>query len=107
MKRALLCFIFIFQFALSYAQTWNWVTPSVNSSPASLGDPYGIALDNKGNVYQVGSFSGAVRYGSFSLNTAADDTYLAKFDSNGNVLWVDTASNLNGFRNYGFCCSCR
>jgi len=101
MKKAIL-FFSLFLFSISHAQIWDWVTPSINSSPTSLGDPFGIAADSKGNVFQVGSINGTVKYGSFSLHTSVDDTYLAKFDSNGNVLWVDTASNLNSFRNYGY-----
>jgi len=48
------------------------------------------ALDGRGNVLLAGEFSGEVRVGPFVLNTAEDglDTYLAKFDRDGRVVWA-------------------
>ena len=78
------------------AQSWYWVKATTDHNVSSAGDPFGIALDNAGYVYQTGTLYGGVTFGSFLVNSIADDTYLAKYDSNGNVLWINTANNVVG-----------
>lgn len=50
----------------------------------------GIATDAAGNVYVTGLFIGTATFGSLSItSTTVDyDVFLAKYDSNGNALWV-------------------
>ena len=51
----------------------------------------GIAVEPAGNVYVTGYFKGGVSFGDFALNSAGDDDidmFIAKYDGNGNVLWV-------------------
>ncbi|MBD2462266.1 SBBP repeat-containing protein [Oscillatoria sp. FACHB-1407] len=43
----------------------------------------GVAIDATGNIYVTGEFAG---YGSFNLGN--DNGFLAKYDRNGNQLWV-------------------
>lgn len=64
------------------------------------GDSYdyasSISLDNDGNVFTTGSFSGQVDFdpssNEFKLTSVSgeDDIYLHKLDSNGNFQWVET-----------------
>jgi hypothetical protein len=54
--------------------------------------PNAIATDSAGNVFISGSFiSASVSFGSYTLFNSApglDHTFLAKYDSSGNVLWA-------------------
>ncbi len=54
---------------------------------------YGVDVDDAGNVYATGHFSGTVDFdpgaGTAILSAAGDyDVYLAKYDPNGNCLWA-------------------
>ncbi len=49
-------------------------------------------VDDSGNVYVTGYFSGTARFGRFKLTSAdVEDFFLAKYDKNGNVMWVTRA----------------
>jgi len=57
-----------------------------------------ISLDPNGNAYISGSISGLAKFGTIQLNSYGDqDIFIAKYDINGNCLWVkhagDTGSN--------------
>ncbi|MDR3611398.1 MAG: SBBP repeat-containing protein [Ignavibacteriaceae bacterium] len=53
---------------------------------------YGISVDTSGNSYVTGSFSGTASFGSSQLTTyGGNDIFVAKYDPNGNCLWVDQA----------------
>ena len=54
---------------------------------------WAVATDPAGNVLLIGSFASSVlTLGSYTLtNTGNKDIYVAKFDSNGNVLWAKSA----------------
>src|SRR5436190_2125072 len=64
---------------------WAWV----NSA--------GIAPDNSGNVYVVGTFRGSnVIFDNITLNnTGNTDVYLVKYNSLGNVLWAKSFVGAN------------
>lgn len=52
-----------------------------------------IALDNTGNVYATGYFSGTVDFdagpGAFNLTSVnAEDAYMAKYDATGKLVWA-------------------
>jgi hypothetical protein len=53
---------------------------------------YGVCTDNFGNVYTVGSFHSPTFFlGTTSLTkTGFQNMFLAKYDSNGNVIWAKT-----------------
>ena len=49
-----------------------------------------VAMDQAGNAYVTGEFTGTVSFGGTSLTSAgAGDIYVAKFNSSGSVLWAD------------------
>lgn len=54
-----------------------------------------ITADASGNVYIAGYFKDAINFGGVAPLTGAGDRdiYLAKYDSNGNFLWVRTAGS--------------
>lgn len=50
-----------------------------------------IAVDSKGNIYLTGSFFYTAKFGSISKTAKGEsDVFLAKYDANGNILWVQT-----------------
>ncbi|AHM59616.1 hypothetical protein D770_06765 [Flammeovirgaceae bacterium 311] len=52
---------------------------------------HSIAVDGEGNSYVQGGFNGTVTFGNITLtNTDSFDSYIAKYDSEGNVVWVQT-----------------
>jgi len=60
----------------------------------------GVATDLNGNVFITGTFSGvSMQIGpTFLFNTGAQNTvdfFIAKYDSNGNLLWAKTANSNN------------
>jgi Ca2+-binding RTX toxin-like protein len=62
-------------------------------SGTSFEDARGIAVDDLGNVYTTGSFSGTVDFdpgvGSFDLTSAgSNDIFVSKLDSAGNFAWA-------------------
>lgn len=54
---------------------------------------YSVAVDFDNNVYLSGSFDyGTISFGPITLpQNSADELFLVKFDSNGNVLWAKSA----------------
>jgi hypothetical protein len=54
---------------------------------------YGIALDDSGNVYTAGAFSGTADFdpgsGNFNLTASGyNDVFISKLDSDGNFIWA-------------------
>ncbi|MBI3875485.1 MAG: immunoglobulin domain-containing protein, partial [Verrucomicrobia bacterium] len=48
-----------------------------------------LRVDNAGNVYVAGSFSGSTQFGTNQFpSQGLNDAFVAKFDTNGTVLWV-------------------
>ncbi len=59
---------------------------------------YGITIDINGNVYVVGSFmSQTLNFGNgFTLtNLQFTDIFIAKYDTNGNIIWVKREGTFN------------
>ncbi|MGB3947616.1 MAG: SBBP repeat-containing protein [Bacteroidia bacterium] len=50
----------------------------------------GIATDKNGNIYLTGLFIGTATFGTLSITSTTNDydVFIAKYDSNGNALWV-------------------
>lgn len=58
---------------------------------------HAIAVDRKGNMFIAGSFSFTIQLGDFELVPTATgpDTFVAKLDSVGNVLWARSGQGVN------------
>jgi hypothetical protein len=53
---------------------------------------YNIVADPDGNLYVAGSFSQSITFGTRTLRAGKEgDIFLAKYDSNGNLLWANQA----------------
>lgn len=62
----------------------------------------GVAIAPDGSVYVCGSYNSTTSFGSITLPTVNTDCFfIAKYDTAGNVLWVQTASNA-GFQSGAF-----
>ena len=58
---------------------------------------FGIATDVSGNSYITGHFWGTATFGTTPLNSSGNyDVFIAKYDSAGNVLWVQKAGGAAG-----------
>jgi gliding motility-associated-like protein len=68
-----------------------WARQSVAGMNGS-GGAKGVAVDNAGNIYIAGVFTGSIRFGSVQLSQpvfpGTTCAFLVKYDPNGNVLWA-------------------
>jgi Putative metal-binding motif/Beta-propeller repeat len=63
---------------------------------------YGIAVDNSGNAYITGYFDETVTFGTKSLTSVgANDAFVVKYDSSGNVLWAKRGGGAGYEGSYG------
>ncbi len=57
----------------------------------------GIVKDLNGNIYVTGNFKGTGTFGNTNVISVGDnDVFLAKFNSEGSLIWVRTAGSLAG-----------
>jgi hypothetical protein len=100
MKIILLLTIVLFAFEsvekTTYAQSpqWQWAK---SAGGTSVEQANAVATDINGNVYVAGLFnSDSITFGATTLiNAGGDDLFLAKYDSNGTVLWAKRAGGTN------------
>lgn len=72
-----------------------WAKSAGGSSSYDIGNS--ISTDINGNSYVTGSFScPIIVFGSTTLtNTGGNDVFIAKYDTNGNVVWAKNAGGSN------------
>ncbi|MBW8051260.1 MAG: T9SS type A sorting domain-containing protein [Cytophagales bacterium] len=78
---------------------WNVTAGSSNSEWAT-----GIVTDGVGNSYLTGIFRDSVTFGNnYVISYGSTDIFIAKYDSNGNCIWVKNAGGTaaDGDYNYG------
>jgi uncharacterized delta-60 repeat protein len=64
-----------------------------------LDDAYSIAVDGAGNAYLTGELApGSLTFGAstYSNTTNYETAFVAKYDTQGNALWLQTANNIGG-----------
>lgn len=62
----------------------------------------GVSLDALGNIYLSGKFSGNMVIGNQSINAMGNaDIFMAKFNPNGNLIWVKTIGGLGSNIDFG------
>ena|ERR1035437_2554253 len=58
---------------------------------------YGISIDKNGNSYITGDFTGTATFGTIQLTSFESfNMFIAKYDADGNCLWVKQNSKPNG-----------
>lgn len=87
-------------FLVKYDSLGNVLWAKCASGPNNQ-RPTSIATDNAGNVYVVGNFVGAsVTFSPVTLlnpsSWASTNTFIVKYDANGNVLWAKTNTSGGG-----------
>jgi len=68
---------------------WLWVK---HAGGANDDSGYSIVADDNGNVYITGSYHGVANFGPLDITSAGNtDIFVAKIDSSGNWIWVQSA----------------
>jgi hypothetical protein len=71
-----------------------WLSGAANGQSAG----YGVAADVGGNVFVTGDLWGTVSFGAVRLTSKGkEDAFVAKFDANGDVLWVEQMGSTNSY----------
>ncbi len=88
----------------SKAQTWSWVKTGIGSGNGD-DEGWAVSTDTLGNAFITGFLhSPTTTFGTYTLtNTGMRDVFLAKYDSNGNVLWAKNAVGGNEDRAFSVC----
>jgi len=62
---------------------------------------YGVSNDYFNNIYLTGSYSGISNFDSLTINsTNMEDVFVAKYNSNGHLIWLKTAAG--SYQEFGF-----
>lgn len=78
--------IFVAKYSSSGALQWVQTAGST-----SLDNATSVVVDNAGNVYIGGNFTGTITFGTTSKITVGSyDVFLAKYDTSGTLQWVQT-----------------
>ena len=76
-------------FVAKYANNGDFLWVRTGGGPG--GDyAHAMCLDAQGNVYLAGEIEGNSNFGSVAVtaNPGTDDAFVAKYDNNGNLMWV-------------------
>ncbi|NBB20587.1 hypothetical protein GVN20_14570 [Runella sp. CRIBMP] len=70
--------------------------PNIAALSNAEGIGQGIAVDNAGNLYVTGNYSGTSVFGNISITSVGNtnDVFIAKYNRNGQVQWVKSAGGM-------------
>lgn len=81
-------------FLVKYDSNGNvlWAKNSICSGCYSDNNSMGVSVDNNGNAYIIGRSNSTITFGTYTITNSGNyDMFIAKFDTNGNVLWAKSA----------------
>jgi len=89
-----------------------WATQAAPANSSAYANAYSVSVDGPGNAYVTGQFANTYTFDAYTVQSPrtkygdSTDVYLAKYDPNGNVLWVDQgiALDANSWRGYSVAC---
>ncbi len=84
--------IFIAKYSISGSVEWVHQAGGYQGIDRS----YSITADLNGNIYLTGSYIGTAIFSAKRITSSADDCFIAKYNSNGNLLWLNTTASKNG-----------
>lgn len=89
-KLTVACLAFILShFCTAQVPDFAWAK-NAGGSLDDYGD--GIAVDGAGNSYVTGTIRGTATFGNTAITaTGYSDTFIAKYDPSGNVIWAKRA----------------
>jgi gliding motility-associated-like protein len=85
-------------FLVKYDANGNvlWAKQTVQPTDWSYGEGISISIDASNHIYQTGNIIDTLSFGPFTLkDSASQNVFLAKYDSNGNVMWVEQSKILD------------
>ncbi len=86
---------------ITNGQSFDWSTATGGGGSDQA---YAIATDNNGHSYVTGWFTGSAHFGDIVLNSeGGKDVFLAKYNSNGEVLWAKKAWGVASNSAAGIC----
>jgi len=84
------------------AQQWEWSKTLGNSGQCRA---HGITSDSEGNTIITGSFSGTLSLGDTKFKSYGSyDIFLAKYSTNGNLIWAKHAGGTEDEEAFGVAC---
>ena len=100
------CLLISSQECVSQTYDWAWArcAASTGNSPSSEGMQ--VATDSSENLYVAGFYGYNISFGPYVLSGAPNGSFLAVYDSNGNIKWAKGDSSINasgGANTYGMC----
>jgi hypothetical protein len=93
--------LFLSFFTASYAQNWDFTLREGGQSSESAN---ATAFDSKGNVYVIGAFEGEITLNDKKTklkSKGGKDIFLAKYDTQGELVWARRAGGINSDIGYG------
>ncbi|RYU79891.1 T9SS type A sorting domain-containing protein [Hymenobacter persicinus] len=84
--------LYVSRFTSQGVQLWS---RQLTSSLPQFFNASGLAYDNRGGYYVTGGMVGTVAFGNTTLASSGQSLFIARYDSQGNVLWADRAANAN------------
>ncbi len=81
-------------FLIKYSEDlkYQWIIPFESSGDVDAVTVHEIEFDDSGNIYMAGRFVNDLYIGGDTL-TGYYDLFLAKYDKNGNFLWINSDGN--------------
>ncbi len=75
--------------------TFNWLK-AIAGSPGNSITPFSLEVDPVGNCFVGGGYNGNVIIDAQSLSASTDQFFMAKFNTNGNLLWLEDGVSTGG-----------
>jgi len=96
---------FLAKYTTNGAPIWARNDKALNPSAEVYG--MSVATDRNNNVVEAGYFDDSIAFGTFHLHSVGSNmnSYIVKYDGNGNVLWATSpkASVTTNCENYAYC----